>query len=77
MTRRGNPYWGQPMAGAFYGVTVTEFERVTAQLKLSSNQDMLRSQELKDWIRKHRNHNYVPEWLLEALGFDVELNWGE
>lgn len=74
----GNPRWGSPIfAPVFHGVLVTEFERVISELKLTNNAEMMLSPQLREWVKKHRNHKYVPEWLLKAFHFDVELHGWE
>jgi hypothetical protein len=76
MKRKGNQYWGKPN-NALCGVLVPEFERVTTHLKLNDEQSMLRSAELRQWIFKHHNQRYVPEWLLKRLGIHVVMqDWG-
>jgi len=34
------------------------------------------SAELKRWCERNRNHFYVPEWLLQEWGIQVELSYG-
>jgi hypothetical protein len=34
------------------------------------------SAKLRSWCERNRNHFYVPEWLLEKWGIQVELGYG-
>jgi hypothetical protein len=47
------------------------FERIARRLGLSPSQ-YASSAELKAWVRKNKDHKYVPPRLLEAWGFDVD-----
>jgi hypothetical protein len=49
----------------------TEFEREVERLGLSA-QHYVGSAELRRWCASNRNRVYVPEWLLEAWGIEVE-----
>ena len=51
--------------------TVTEFEQVVREYKLSPDQ-YLRSTRLREWARRNKNSKYIPEPLLEAWGFEIE-----
>jgi len=67
--RRGNPKWGQrrPMLP----VLPTEFEKQVRQLRLS--RDMyVHSAKLRTWCEENRNRCYIPEWLLETWGIQVD-----
>lgn len=63
--RRRPTNWCQPMI--FAGPQQpTEFERRVQALGLRSEQAMLRSKELREWVRAHWKSRYVPEALLTA-----------
>jgi hypothetical protein len=67
--RRGNPNWGHP-AQALRALP-TEFEKLVKRLGLTKL-EYVSSAELKRWCEHNRNRVYVPEWLLEAWGIQVE-----
>ncbi len=69
--RRGNPNWGKPEPIGPIVPTVTEFEQVVKEYKLSPDQ-YLRSTRLREWARRNKNSKYIPEALLEAWGFEIE-----
>ncbi len=46
------------------------FERVARRLGLVSSQ-YATSAELKEWVRRNKDHKYVPSYLLVAWHFDV------
>jgi hypothetical protein len=46
------------------------FERVVQALNISP-QEYQRSPELREWVRRNKDHKYVPTGLLEAFGFEV------
>lgn len=46
------------------------FERVARRLGLSPSQ-YATSAELKEWVRRNKDHKYVPPQFLEAWGFNV------
>src|ERR1700737_721125 len=69
--RRGNPNWGKPEPIGPVTPTVTEFEQVVREYKLSPDQ-YLRSTRLREWARRNKNPKYIPEPLLEAWGFEIE-----
>lgn len=47
------------------------FEHVVRQLHLSP-EDYASSHALKEWVRRHKDHKYVPLQLLEVWGFGVD-----
>ena len=51
--------------------TITEFEQVVREYKLTPDQ-YLRSTRLREWARRNKNSKYIPEPLLEAWGFEIE-----
>jgi hypothetical protein len=69
--RRGNPNWGKPEPIGPITPTITEFEQVVNEYKLSPDQ-YLRSTRLREWARRNKNSKYIPEPLLEAWGFEIE-----
>jgi hypothetical protein len=52
--RRGNPNWGKPEPIGPVIPTVTEFEQVVHEYKLSPDQ-YLRSTRLREWARRNKN----------------------
>lgn len=72
-TRRGNPNWGHPMLPA--PVLATEFEMQVRHLGLTTRA-YVSSVELKSWCERNRNRVYIPEWLLDAWGIPVIVNFG-
>jgi hypothetical protein len=69
--RRGNPNWGKPEPIGPVTPTITEFEQVVREFKLTPDQ-YLRSTRLREWARRNKNSKYIPEPLLEAWGFEIE-----
>ncbi len=69
--RRGNPNWGKPEPIGPVVPTVTSFEQVVKEFKLTPDQ-YVRSTRLREWARRNRNSKYIPEALLEAWGFEIE-----
>lgn len=67
--RRGNPNWGLPPRR--FPVVPTEFEMQVRRIGLTKP-EYIASTELKLWCERNRNRIYVPEWLLEAWGMEVE-----
>jgi len=72
--RRGNPNWGRAMP--FISAIPTQFEILVKHLRLSPK-NYSSSPELKRWCEANRNRCYIPEWLLEQWGFDVEPYYAE
>src|ERR1700712_1437848 len=69
--RRGNPNWGKPEPIGPVVPTVTSFEMVVKEFKLTPDQ-YIRSTRLREWARRNKNSKYIPEALLEAWGFEIE-----
>jgi len=69
--RRGNPNWGKPEPIGPVVPTVTSFEQVVKEFKLTPDQ-YIRSTRLREWARHNKNSKYIPEALLEAWGFEIE-----
>ena len=65
--RRGNPNWGKPEPIGPVVPTITSFEQVVKEFKLTPDQ-YERSTRLREWARRNRNSKYIPEALLEAWG---------
>ena len=68
--RRGNPNWGKPEP-VVMSTTVSSFEAMVKSLGLAPHQ-YEDSPVLKDWVRKNKDHKYVPLNLLEAWGFKAQ-----
>lgn len=47
------------------------FEHVVRRLHLSP-EEYVTSTELKDWVRKNKDHKYVPQHLLDLWRFQVD-----
>lgn len=57
-----------------FGITPegeSTFEHVVRHLHLSPS-EYATSRELKEWVRRNKDHKYVPLELLEAWHFDVD-----
>ena len=72
LRRRGNPDWCRPKPIV---AVPTAFEIEVDRLGLVKS-EFAASAELKRWCYRHRNHVYVPEWLLVEWGMQVELSFG-
>ena len=71
--RRGNPNWGHPLRPVL--ATPTAFETTVRRLRLLPEK-YTASNELKRWCQLNKNRCYIPEWLLEEWGIDVEIGYG-
>jgi hypothetical protein len=71
--RRGNPNWGRPLLPVL--ASPTEFEITVGRLRLMPEM-YAASRQLKRWCQSNRNRCYIPEWLLEEWGMDVEIGYG-
>src|ERR1700752_796273 len=69
--RRGNPNWGKPEPIGPVVPTVTSFEQIVKEFKLTPDQ-YIRSTRLREGARRNKNSKYIPEALLEAWGFEIE-----
>jgi hypothetical protein len=65
--RRGNPNWGRPQALAVMPPGQSTFEQLVATLGLFP-EEYEGSSVLKEWVRKNKDHKYVPLDLLRAWG---------
>jgi hypothetical protein len=52
---------------------VSTFEYVARRLNLSP-EGYASSQELKEWVRKNKDYKYVPLYLLELWGLEVNVD---
>ena len=50
--------------------SLSSFEQVVKALNISP-EEYESSLELKEWVRRNKDHKYVPTGLLEAFGFHV------
>jgi len=69
--KRGNPNWGKPEVNTVPYAGVSSFEDVVKKLRLSPT-EYESSVQLKDWVRKNKDHKYVPSTLLQAWGLEVK-----
>ena len=69
LKRRGNPNWGKPEPLTAVGVST--FESLVRSLNLSP-EEYEDSYTLKDWVRRNKDHKYVPVELLQAWGLTVK-----
>ena len=67
--RRGNPNWMRSLAVQPSGASA--FEHLVATLGLSP-EEYENSAVLRNWVRKNKDHRYVPSELLEVWGLNVE-----
>ncbi len=49
----------------------SSFERIVRSLKISP-EEYRSSPELKEWVRRNKDHRYVPTDLLKVFGFQVD-----
>ena len=49
----------------------SSFERIVTALKISP-EEYRSSPKLKEWVRRNKDHRYVPTELLEVFGFQVD-----
>jgi hypothetical protein len=70
--KRGNPNWGKPEPAGPVAPIITEFEQVVRKYELQPDQ-YIRSTRLREWASRNKNSKYIPEPLLKAWGFKVEL----
>ena len=59
-------------------VTVTRFEVMLEHYNLREDRPDLWqfSPHLRRWVQANKGTRYVPEWLLEIWGMEVEDSWG-
>lgn len=68
-----NPGWTNGTGSRLREEQPTAFELLVAGLKLSEDEYAYSSQ-VEAWVRKNRNHRYVPEFLLVTFGLEVDVN---
>jgi hypothetical protein len=69
--QRKNSGWASGVAVKLPPAGHSEFERYTQKLGLTE-EDYVRSNELRRWCEANRNRCYVPEWLLKEWSMYVE-----
>ena len=67
---RGNPNWGKPELSQPM-LCASGFEQVVKALGLLPEQ-YRGSAGLREWVRRNKDHKYVPLDLLQAWGFTVK-----
>ncbi|PYX62077.1 MAG: hypothetical protein DMG74_21705 [Acidobacteria bacterium] len=67
--RRGNPNWGKPDIRTV--PVATSFEEIVNTIGLSPG-EYEGSGVLKEWVRRNKEHKYVPTDLLKVWGFSVK-----
>jgi hypothetical protein len=73
MTKKaGNPDWNKPQRTEAVIPTDTEFERVTREFQLQPDQ-YIRSIRLREWANRNKNSKFIPEPLLSAWGFEIDV----
>jgi hypothetical protein len=73
MTRKpGNSNWGKPDTGRQPFLARTSFEETVKAMKLSPR-EYAGSAALKEWVRKNKDHKYVPLDLLRIWDFEVRV----
>ena len=68
----GNPNWGKPIP--FVPHSLTEFETEVRRLRLTKEMYAL-SYELHAWCKRNKNRVYIPEWLLQNRGIEVDVKF--
>ena len=68
--KRGNPNWGKPPQLVPH--IATEFELQVRKLGLTKKTFAV-SATLRAWCEHNKNRCYIPEWLLEEWGMDVNI----
>jgi len=69
--RHGNPLWGSYASLPFPPAGICEFEMYTQELGLSEH-EYAGSPELRRWCDEHKDRCYIPEWLLQRWGMEVD-----
>lgn len=62
----------QPNESSITPDGLTTFEHVTRRLGLLPS-EYASSRELKAWVRRNKDHKYVPSYLLVTWHFDVDV----
>lgn len=68
-----NPGWTNGTGSRLREEQPTAFELLVADLKLSED-EYAGSMAVQIWVKRNRNHRYVPEFLLHAFGLEVNVN---
>ncbi len=50
-------------------VRLTEFEMLVLELGITTRDELVSSPAVRNWVRKHVDNRYVPEWLLGEFGY--------
>ena len=66
----GHSNWGKPDTGRRPPLNQTSFEETVKAMKLSPR-EFAKSAALKEWVRKNKDHKYVPPDLLKIWDFEV------
>lgn len=53
---------------------LTAFEMIAIRLGLETENDMLASHQLRIWVKKHKDHYYIPEELLKRFGLEPTIS---
>jgi hypothetical protein len=69
--KRRNSNWGKPDVGPVTAPVPTSFETLVKDMKLTPAQYKT-SVQLKEWVKKNKDHKYVPPDLLSVWGFEVK-----
>ena len=69
LSRSNKLNWGKPDTGRTLS-SQTSFEEAVKAMKLSPR-EYASSAALKEWVRKNKDHKYVPSDLLKIWGFEV------
>ena len=67
--KRGNPNWGKPELNTIPYAGASSFEEVVKNLSPMEYESSIQP---KDWVRKNKDHKYVPLTLLQAWGLEVK-----
>jgi hypothetical protein len=68
--KRGNPNFGRPVIVPQAGSTA--FEYFVARLGLSPG-EYATSIELREWVRRNKDHKYVPSAVLNLWGLQADV----
>jgi len=67
----GNRNFTKPEAIGPIVFSPSSFERIVTALRISP-EEYRSSPKLKEWVRRNKDHRYVPPELLKAFGFQVD-----
>jgi hypothetical protein len=51
---------------------IADFDRLIQKLGLAGEETIARSIRVREWVRKHWQNRYVPEWLLFEMGINPD-----